>query len=289
MDSKLSRTVYLNGEYIAEEDAKVSIFDRGFLFADGIYEVTAVLNSKLIDFQSHLARMHRSLSEIDMKPACSDEELLNIHRELIRTNNLQQGLIYMQTTRGVADRDFLYPDDKTQSSLVLFTQSKNLIDAPLSKTGAKIITVEDLRWARRDIKSIQLLFPSMAKMEAKNKGVDDAWFVSGEWVNEGTASNAYIITQDDVIVTRHLSNEILHGITRQAVLKCAEALNLGVEERPFSIDEAKQAKEAFSTGSAALICPVVEIDGYKIGTGQPGNIAKKIRETYIELSQKEAI
>ncbi len=284
----MSRTVYINGEYVAEEDAKISVFDRGFLFADGVYEGTAVLEGKLVDFEAHVARIYRSLNEIDIKPAYSNDELLKIHRELISRNNVQEGFMYMQITRGVADREFLYSDDM-RSSLLVFTQSKNLVDSPLAKHGAKIITVEDQRWGRRDIKSIQLISQSMAKNEAHRKRVDDAWLVSEGWVNEGVASNAYIITQDNVIVTRHLSNEILHGITRTAILKCAKKLNLIVEERPFSIEEAINAKEAFLTGSASLVCPVVEIDGQKIGSGKPGEVVAEIRDNYLKLARSQAI
>lgn len=285
----MSRTVYLNGQYIAEENAKISIFDRGFLFADAVYEVTSVLEGKLVDFEAHLVRLNRSLSEINMKAAFSDEELLNIHHKLIETNNLKEGLVYMQVTRGVAERDFLYPTDDTPPTILLFTQSKSLIDVPIAKHGARIITVEDLRWGRRDIKSTQLMYSSMAKMEAHNRGVDDAWFVDGDWINEGTASNAYIVTQGNVIVTRNLSNKILHGITRSAILKCAKDLKLAIEERPFTIEEAKNAKEAFLTGSASLICPVVEIDGQKIGTGKPEGIVNNLRETYLLLARKYSV
>lgn len=285
----MSRTVYVNGNYVAEEDAKISVFDRGFLFADGVYEVTSVLEGKLIDFPAHAARLRRSLGELNMSAACTDEELLEIHRELIRTNDLVEGLIYLQVSRGVADRDFAYPAPDTKPSMVLFTQAKPLVDMPLTQRGSKVVSVEDLRWGRRDIKTVQLLFPSMAKMEAKSQGADDAWLVSDGLVNEGTSNNAYIVTQDNVIVTRHLSNDILHGITRVAVLKCARALQMSVEERPFSIEEAQGAKEAFATAASIFVCPVVEIDGQKIGTGAPGPVAQALRETYLVEARKSAI
>ncbi len=145
----MSRTVYINGQYIAEEDAKISVFDRGFLFSDGVYEVTTVLESKLISFEAHLTRLHRSLRELDMNEACSDDELLNIHRKLVETNNVKEGLVYLQVTRGAAERDFFYPDSDTPSSLFLFTQEKTLVNAPLAERGAKVVTVEDQRWSRR--------------------------------------------------------------------------------------------------------------------------------------------
>ncbi|MCF6190664.1 MAG: D-amino-acid transaminase [Cocleimonas sp.] len=284
----MSRVVYVNGKFLAEEEAKISVFDRGFLFADGVYEVTTVLDGKLVDFKSHTIRLKRSLNEITMKAACSDEELLNIHQKLIKANDLEEGCIYLQVTRGVADRNFEYPDDKIPSTLIAFTKKQGIINQPLVERGAKIITVEDLRWGRRDIKTVQLLFPSMAKMEAKSKGADDAWLVNAGKVNEGTSNNAYIVTQDNVIVTRHLSNTILHGITRVAILKCARSLNLTVEERPFSIEEAQNAKEAFVSSSTLCICPVIEIDGQMIGDGKPGVIAQRLREVYIEEAKKSA-
>ena len=241
----MSRTVYVNGEYVAEEDAKISIFDRAFLMADGVYEVTSVIDRKICEFDGHMARLHRSLSELKMKPACADDELLAIHRELVERNDLDNGMIYLQITRGSAgDRDFVWPGDDVPSSIVLFTQDKDLVNAPTAKTGLKVISIEDQRWARRDIKTVQLLFPSMAKMEAKAQGKDDAWLTEDGLVNEGTSNNAYIV-KDGAIITRHLSNDILHGITRASVLRYAKEAQMKVEERSFSIAEAQGADEAF--------------------------------------------
>ena len=229
----MSRVVYVNGEFLAEEDAKVSIFDRGFLFADGVYEVTVVLESKLVSFDLHMIRLKRSLNEIGMKAPCSDEELLSIHRQLIKKNDLEEGFIYLQVTRGVADRSFDYPDNNVPSTLIMFTKKQDIIKQALISRGAKLITVEDMRWGRRDIKTIQLLFSSMAKMEAKKNGADDAWLVTDGLVNEGTSNNAFIVTHDDVIVTRHLSHKILHGITRITVLKCAEKFQFKNRRKTF--------------------------------------------------------
>ena len=286
----MSDIVYVNGDFVAKEDAQVSIFDRGFLFADGVYEVTTVLEGKLIDFTSHMIRLKRSLDAIDMKKPADDEALLEIHHRLIAANHLKEGFIYLQVTRGVAERNFLYPDpEKTEPSLVLFTQCQALIEQPLVQRGAKVITVEDLRWKRRDIKSTQLLFSSMAKMEAQSNGVDDAWFVTDGYVNEGTSNNAFMVTHDNVIVTRNLSNEILHGITRMAVMKSAETLKMEIEERPFSIEEVKQAKEAFVSSSTLCICPVIEIDGQLIGDGKPGDIALHLRDIYFIEARKSSV
>ncbi len=285
----MSRTVYVNGEYLPEEQAKISVFDRGFLFADAVYEVTTVVGGKLIDFPAHMARLKRSLGELEMKPAVEESELLNIHRKLVKENELTNGLIYLQLTRGAADRDFHYPDPDTPSSLVLFTQVKDPIENAMVKRGAKVITVEDLRWGRRDIKTVQLLYPSMAKMAAQKAGVDDAWFEEDGFINEGTSNNAWIVTADNTIVTRNLSTSILHGITRASVLKCAELLQLKIEERPFTLEEAKAAREAFITSATIFVCPVVDINGTPIGEGKPGSVTAKLREIYIEESLKAAV
>ncbi len=285
----MSRTVYVNGEYLPEEEATVSVFDRGFLFADAVYEVTTVLDSKLIDFPAHMARLKRSLKELEMGAPCDEAKLLEIHRKLVTANEIGNGLVYLQVSRGVADRDFHYPEPGTKPSLVLFTQSKDPIENELLKTGARVISIEDQRWGRRDIKTVQLLYPSMAKMAAQKAGADDAWFVEDGFVNEGTSNNTWIVTKDNTLVTRNLSTSILHGITRAAALRCAELLQMKVEERPFTIEEAKSASEAFFTSASAFVCPVVEIDGSSIGKGEPGPVTTKLREIYLEESRKAAL
>ena len=285
----MSRTVYVNGDYVPEEEAKVSIFDRAFLMADGVYEVTSVIDRKLCDYPAHMTRLHRSLDALKMRAPCSDDDLLAIHRELVERNDLDNGMIYLQVTRGApGDRDFVWPGEDVAPGLVLFTQAKDLVNAPTAKTGLKVISIEDQRWARRDIKTTQLLFPSFAKMEAKAQGKDDAWMTEDGLVNEGTSNNAYIV-KDGAIITRHLSNDILHGITRAAVLRYAKEAQMKVEERAFSIEEAQSADEAFCTAASAFVTPVVEIDGALIGTGAPGPIATRLREIYIDESRKAAI
>jgi D-alanine transaminase len=285
----MSRTVYVNGEYLPEEDAKISIFDRGFLFADGVYEVTSILDGKLIDFDGHAKRLARSLNELDMQAPCTEEELLEIHRELIARNDLHEGLIYLQVTRGAADRDFAYPSADTKPTLVLFSQAKQIAVSAAADSGMKVISIPDERWGRRDIKTVQLLYPSMGKMMAKAAGADDAWMVEDGFVTEGTSNNAYIITHDGTIVTRHLSTEILHGITRAAVLKMANEAQMKLEERPFTIKEAQHAAEAFITSASSFVMPIVSIDGAAVGTGAPGPIAKRLREIYLEESRKAAL
>jgi D-alanine transaminase len=284
----MERTVYVNGDYVPEREAKISIFDRGFLFADGVYEVTSVLSGRLVDFAGHMSRLRRSLDELQMRMPCSEEELLQIHRKLVDLNAVTEGMVYMQITRGAADRDFGYPEAATPT-LVLFTQARPVIANPVAERGARVVTVEDLRWGRRDIKTVQLLYPSMAKMIAKGQGVDDAWLVQDGKVTEGTSNNAYIVTQDGTIVTRELSHDILPGITRAAVLNCVRELQMKVEERAFSIEEALSAREAFSTSATGFVCPVVEIDGTVLGDGKPGPVAQRLRQIYIDESLKSAI
>ena len=283
----MNRIVYVNGEYLPEADAKISVFDRGFLMADAVYEVTSVIDGKILAFDGHTERLARSLRELDMKSPCTNDELLAIHREMIARNSLTEGLIYLQVTRGIADRDFVYPD--VEPSLVLFTQAKNVVNSPLAKTGMKIISIPDIRWGRRDIKTVQLLAPSMGKMAAKAAGCDDAWLVEDGFVTEGTSNNAYIVTQDGTIVTRNLGTEILAGITRAAVLRYAAEAQIKIEERPFTIEEAMQAKEAFVTSATTFVGPVVEIDGAQIGDGKVGDLARRLREIYLEESLKTAI
>jgi D-alanine transaminase len=284
----MSRTVYVNGSYVPEEDAKISVFDRGFLFADGVYEVTSVLDGKLLDFAGHATRLQRSLDELEMKSPVTMDELLDIHRDLVRLNEMTEGMVYLQITRGAADRDFAYPKD-AQPTLVMFTQAKALIDSPMAKTGMKVISIEDQRWGRRDIKTVQLLYPSMGKMMAKAAGADDAWMVEDGFVTEGTSNNAYIVTKSGKIITRHLGNEILHGITRAAVLRFAREAQMDVEERAFTMDEAKDAAEAFITSASTFVMPVVSIDGVVLGDGKPGPVALRLREIYLDESRKSAI
>ena len=286
----MSRTVFVNGTYLPEDQATVSIFDRGFLMADGVYEVTSVLDGKLVDFDGHTKRLHRSLDELEMQAPCPDDDLLAMHRELIRLNGIDQGMIYLQVTRGnPGDRSFLFPDGSVKPTIVAFTQDiPTLADAPAAKTGFKVISVPDIRWGRRDIKTVQLLYPSMAKMMAKKAGVDDSWMVEDGHVTEGTSNNAYII-KGNRIITRQLTNDILHGITRTAVLRFAAEAQFEVEERPFTVEEAKQADEAFATAATIFVMPVVEIDGAQIGAGKPGPVATRLRELYIDEMRKAAI
>ncbi|CUX83669.1 MAG: D-alanine transaminase Dat [Roseibaca calidilacus] len=287
----MTRIVYVNGDYLPEGEAKVSIFDRGFLMADGVYEVTTVLDGKLIDFDGHFTRLERSLNELDIANPMDRDQWLEVHRQLVAQNAVDQGMVYLQVTRGApGDRDFIFPDpDTTAPTVVLFTQSNPaLVDSPKARRGMKVVTIDDIRWGRRDIKTVQLLYPSMGKMMAIKQGADDAWMVQDGAITEGTSNNAYII-KDGKIVTRALSNDILHGITRAAVLRFAREAQMQVEERNFTVDEAKAADEAFVTSASAFVMPVVSIDGAELGGGVPGPLATRLREIYIEESRKAAI
>ncbi len=284
----MERIVYLNGEYIPETEAKVSIFDRGFLFADAVYEVTAVLSSQLIDNQGHLARLERSAKELGIKLPVTRAELTAIQRSLIEKNNLAEGSIYVQLSRGAAsDRDFDY-SEKIEPTLVLFTQSRKIVNTPKKSTGIKVISYEDIRWRRRDIKTSGLLPACLAKHAAHAAGADDVWLIEDGFVTEGGSSNAYIITQEGKLVTRPLSKNILSGITRSSLMKLSKDTGIEIEERPFSIEEAYAAKEAFISSATTFVWPVVEIDGRPISDGKPGRFTLKLRDIYINTAQKSS-
>ncbi len=279
----MSRIVYVNGAFVPEADAMISVFDRGFLFADGVYEVTPVLGGKLIENPGHMKRLQRSLDELKMASPTPVAEIPALMKELVARNGVTEGMVYLQVTRGAADRDFAFPKNATPS-LVMFTQAKNLLNAASARDGIRVISAPDLRWARRDIKTVQLLAPSLMKQAAKDAGADDAWMVEDGYVTEGTSNNAYIVTKAGTIVTRQLSNDILHGITRASVLRLAAEAQMAVEERPFTIAEAQEAAEAFYTAASAFVTPVVEIDGVRLGDGKPGPVAKRLREIYLEMA-----
>ena len=280
----MSRIVYVNGRFVPESEAHVSIFDRGFLFGDGVYEVSSVLDRGLVDNSAHLARLERSLGELGMALPATPDEIVRAQKELIARNDLDEGTIYLQITRGPADRDFAYPAEP-KPTLVMFTQKKSLVDNPLAARGITVITVPDLRWRRRDIKTVGLLAASMAKQAALDAGADDVWMVEDGVVTEGSSNNAYIVTGDGVVVTRHLGSEILHGITRAAVLRLSREHQIAVEERAFTVDDAKSAAEAFITSASSFVIPVTGIDGETIGDGRPGAITTRLREIYIESAR----
>jgi D-alanine transaminase len=286
----LEPIAYVNGAFVPLSEAKVSILDRGFLFADGIYEVAAVLDGKLIDNASHLARLERSVGEIALRLPESLERIQEIQKELVKRNNLVNGMVYLEVTRGAdSGRDFAFPKADVKPTLIMFTSVKDIVNAPSAKTGINVITVPDIRWARRDIKSVALLAQVLAKQAAAEANAGEAWMVEDGKVTEGGSSSCFILTQDDVIVTRQNGSEILPGCTRKAVVKLAEERQLRVEERAFSVEEALAAKEAFITSATVFVQAVVSIDGKKVGNGKPGPMTDRLREIYVDFAKATAV
>jgi D-alanine transaminase len=284
----LDRIAYVNGSFVPLADAKVSILDRGFLFADGIYEVSAVLDGRLIDNASHLARLERSVGEIALALPESLERIQDIQKELIARNHLVNGSIYIEVTRGADTvRDFAFPKGVTPT-LVMFAQVRDIINAPSARTGIAVITVPDIRWARRDIKSVALLAQVLAKQAASAAGAGEAWMIEEGKVTEGGSSSAFILTRDDVLVTRPNSSAILPGCTRKAVIALAAEHQLRIEERAFTIEEALKAKEAFATSATLFVQAVVSIDGESVADGKPGPMAARLREIYIDFARQTA-
>jgi D-alanine transaminase len=283
------RIVHVNGRYVREDKAVVSVFDRGFLFGDGVYEVVAVIGGRILEWQGHLARLKRSLGEIGMAMPVSDEALLAIHRTLIRRNRLDQGRIYLEITRGAAERDFTFPPSGTPQTLVLFTQAAPVIDTPEAANGIALISVPDQRWLRRDIKSVSMLAQVLAKQEAKAKGGKEALMHEEGVVTEAGASSVFFVSREGTIVTRPDSHKILPGVTRASLEKMAQARQMRIEHRLFTLDEVRVAAEVFITAASAFVLPVIALDGQPIGTGSPGPVARHLRQIYLEEALKAAI
>lgn len=285
----MEQIVYVDGAFVPAADAKVSVFDRGFLFADGIYEVSAVLGGRLIDNDAHLARLQRSVGEIALALPETLPRIVEIQKELIARNRLVDGLVYLQVTRGAAiPRDFTFPK-QARPTLVMFTSEKDIVGAASASTGIAVKTVPDIRWARRDIKSVALLAQVLAKQAAAEAGCQEAWMIEDGKVTEGGSSSAFILTQEDVLVTRQNSSAILPGCTRKAVMKLAEERQLRVEERAFSVSEALAAKEAFVTSASLFVQGVVAIDGQSVANGKPGPVTSRLREIYVEFARASAV
>lgn len=278
-----TRTAWFDGSFMALAEVRVSPMDRGFLFADGIYEVTAVLDGKLVDSESHLARLERSATALEIGLPLTIAEIEQIERELIARNELTRGTVYIQLTRGAAERDFVAEPDKP--TLLLFTQAADMLASPAVKDGARVITMPDIRWGRRDIKSVMLLAQVLAKRAAKEAGAQEAWLVQDGYVTEGASSTALIVTADGTLVTRPNSNVILPGCTRAAVLALAERDGVGLEERAFTVEEALEAREAMLTSASTFVISIVQIDDRQIGDGRPGPIALRLRELYLEMAR----
>ncbi len=272
------RTCYVNGDYVLENAAKISIFDRGFLFSDGVYEVSMIYNGKLVDNDGHLKRLARSCEKLGINLALSNEQLTDIQQTLIDKNQISSGAIYLQVTRGAdTDRDFLYSDN-IKPTLVMIPQHKTF-DPAMPAKGLSVMSMPEIRWAHRDIKAVGLLGAVLAKKLAKDQGYDDAWFVENGHITEGSSNNIFLV-KGDKIITKAANTQILNGITRQAVLKVANELNLVVVESDFSVTEAQQADEVFATSATMTVMSVCAIDDVKVGNGQPGKISEKIRAAY---------
>lgn len=282
----MGRTVYVNGEFVDETEAKVSIFDRGYVFGDGVYEVVPVIGGKMIDKAPFLERLAYSLEQISIDWPCSKDEYIGFHEELIARNSLVEGVVYSQVTRGVAEREFGFPKG-VKPAVMAFTQLKSLLENPMAVTGVKVATVEDIRWKNRNIKSIALLGQVMAKQEAAEKGAFEAWMVEDGMVTEGSSSSAYIV-KDGKVITRPLSREILPGIRRKVLMRLAAEHQIQIVERTFSVEEAQAADEAFLSSASTFVMPIVEIDGQQVAGGSPGPIARRMRDIYLDAARTEA-
>ena len=287
----MSRIAYVNGRYVPHRDAAIHIEDRGYQFADGVYEVIAVEDGVMIDDDLHYRRLGRSLDELAIARPMSDKALDNVLREVIRRNRVRNGIVYLQVTRGVARRDHAFPAGDVEPAVVVTARRLKPADPAVLRDGVRVITVPDIRWKRRDIKSVSLLPNVLAKEKAKASGAYEAWQIDEDGlITEGTATNAWIINDRDELITRPAGPEILNGCTRQALIEMATAAGLELVERPFTLLEALAAKEAFLSSTTNFVCPIVKIDDAQIGDGSPGPYARKLRSLYLDHidSQKGA-
>lgn len=280
----MGRYAYVNGRYVDHRQAQVHIEDRGYQLADGVYEVVGVRDGRLIDEKPHLDRLDRSLKELRIAAPVSRKTLSFVIRELMRRNRLRDGLVYMQVTRGVARRDHAFPTAPVRPALVLTTKSTKRLDADVG-SGVAVRTQPDIRWERCDIKTVALLPNVLAKQAARESGAYEAWLVdSSGCITEGASTNAWIVTSNGELVTRQTDSGILAGITRGTLKSLAATLQLKLVERPFSLTEAKQAREAFITSATSFVTPVVRIDGEPVGNGKPGPMARRLREEYVRFA-----
>jgi D-alanine transaminase len=278
----MSRIAYVNGQYLPHAHAMVGIEDRGFQFADGVYEVCEVRGGRLVDERRHMARLDRSLKELRIAHPMSPKAFAIVMRETIRRNRVRDGIVYLQVTRGEMRRDFPFPPEGTRPSVVVTSRSHDSIrNEKAAEAGIAVVTMPDIRWQRVDIKSVALLPNVLAKQQAREQGAKEAWLVDKDgFVTEGSSSNAWIVTRDGILVTRPLMTGILPGITRSVVLDLIAREGLGFEERPFTVQEAYDAREAFVTSASQLVMPVVSIDGRPVGNGAPGLAASALRRDY---------
>ncbi|MFI0848265.1 D-amino-acid transaminase [Mesorhizobium sp. IMUNJ 23232] len=283
----MPRIAYVNGRYVAHREASVHVEDRGYQFADGVYEVCEVARGHIIDTTGHLNRLERSLRELSIGWPVRRAAMEVIVGEVVRRNRVTNGLVYLQVTRGVANRDFVFPANARPSLVVIAKKADPAINAKRAETGIKVITVPENRWERVDIKTVGLLPNVLAKQRAKEAGAQEAWFVDTAGnVKEGGSSNAWIVTPDGKLVTRPADQGILRGITRTTLFAVAKSLGLVVEERYFSVEEAKAAREAFITSATTVVMPVVAINGQTIANGHPGSVTLSLREAFFDVAEK---
>jgi D-alanine transaminase len=283
----MPRIAYVNGRYARHADASVHIEDRGYQFADGVYEVCEVARGFIVDMKRHLDRLDRSLRELSIGWPMHRRALELVMREVVRRNGVHDGLVYLQVTRGVAPRDFLFPRDAAPAVVVTARKVNPAIAAGRAETGIKVITVPENRWDRVDIKSVGLLPNVLAKQAARQAGAQEAWFVDSDGtVKEGGSSNAWIVTRDGRLVTRPAEHGILRGITRTTLFEVAQKLGLTVEERGFTVAEAKAAREAFISSATTIAMPVVEVDGSPIANGHPGSVVLSLRAAFFDVAEK---
>lgn len=281
------RIAYVNGRYVPNDAAAVHIEDRGYQFADGVYEVCEVARGYIVDMKRHLDRLGRSLKELQIGWPMHRSSMEVVIAEVVRRNRVTNGLVYLQVTRGVAPRDFPFPKDLPSTFVVTSKRTDGSAAEARAAKGIAVITLPESRWERVDIKSIGLLPNVLAKQKAREAGAFEAWFVDSDGkVKEGSSSNAWIVTQDGTLVTRHANDGILRGITRTTLLDVAKKLGLKFEERYFSVEEAKQAREAFITSATTIVLPVVEIDGQSVANGHPGSIALSLRAAFFDVAEK---
>lgn len=287
----MSRVAYVNGSYGPLSDAAVSVEDRGFQFADGVYEVWSVFDGRMADYDGHMNRLARSLTELRIDIPMTREALTVVLRETIRRNRVRDGIVYLQVTRGAARRDHPFPGPGTPPSVVVTSRSVDQSRAEaMARRGVAVITQPDIRWGRCDIKTVGLLPNVLAKQAAREQGAYEAWLVDEMGlVTEGSSTNAWIIDRDGKLRTRDTQANILRGVTRTAILDLLQHEGLELDERPFSVEDARQAREAFFTAAGAFVMPAVSIDGVKIGDGKPGAVTRRLRRLYIERARAEAI
>jgi D-alanine transaminase len=284
----MKRIVFLNGEYVPEEEAKISIFDRAVNFGDAIYDVAGVLDGKLVDFEHHMQRYFNSLQKLALESPLSQAEILQTFRQLVDLNQLDEGLVYIQVTRGTAERDFVWPND-IKPTVFMFTQVKTASETEAAQTGIGLASTPDIRWARRDIKSVNLLGQVLAKKAAHDAGADEALMIDADGYVTECGSTSFFIVRDKLILTRPLNDDILPGVTRRAVVALCNSHGLRLVETRFTLDEALTADEAFISAASCYVLPVVKIDDQEINAGKPGVLTLRLRDIYMDYARSSLV